>query len=192
MSTSIFPATGWSSLLGQADPARAVLAFDTLYAEGQRQYIESLSVYARQFLHQMERPEVDSIEGLEPTICIDQRPGIANPRSTVATTTEIYDYLRLLMARLGEVSCHQCGAPISQQSLEQIQDTLLALPEGTKVMLLAPLVRGRQGDIKPRHTWQCARRDLCGRGSMARYSRSSTCLSSSPARATRSKRSWTG
>src|SRR5690348_4302778 len=132
-------------ITGPSGSGKSSLAFDTLYAEGQRQYIESLSVYARQFLNQMERPEVDSIDGLEPTICIDQRPGAANPRSTVATTTEIYDYLRLLMARLGEVSCHQCGAPISQQSLEQIQDTLLALPEGTKVMLLAPLVRGRRG-----------------------------------------------
>jgi len=130
---------------GPSGSGKSSLAFDTLYAEGQRQYIESLSVYARQFLHQMERPEVDLIDGLEPTICIDQRPGIANPRSTVATTTEIYDYLRLLMARLGDVTCHQCGAPIRQQSEEQIQDALLALPEGTKVMLLAPLVRGRRG-----------------------------------------------
>jgi excinuclease ABC subunit A len=132
-------------ITGPSGSGKSSLAFDTLYAEGQRQYIESLSVYARQFLNQMERPEVDSIDGLEPTICIDQRPGAANPRSTVATTTEIYDYLRLLMARLGEVTCHQCGAPIRQQSLEQIQAQLLALPEGTKVMLLAPLVRGRRG-----------------------------------------------
>src|SRR5215212_9521789 len=132
-------------ITGPSGSGKSSLAFDTLYAEGQRQYIESLSVYARQFLHQMERPEVDMIDGLEPTICIDQRPGAANPRSTVATTTEIYDYLRLLMARLGDVSCHQCGAAIRQQSLEQIQDALLALPEGTKIMLLAPLVRGRRG-----------------------------------------------
>jgi excinuclease ABC subunit A len=132
-------------ITGPSGSGKSSLAFDTLYAEGQRQYIESLSVYARQFLHQMQRPDVDAIDGLEPTICIDQRPGMANPRSTVATTTEIYDYLRLLMARLGEVSCHQCGARISQQSIEQIQDTLLVLPEGTKVILLAPLVRGRRG-----------------------------------------------
>ena len=132
-------------ITGPSGSGKSSLAFDTLYAEGQRQYIESLSVYARQFLHQMQRPDVDAIDGLEPTICIDQRPGMANPRSTVATTTEIYDYLRLLMARLGEVSCHQCGARISQQSIEQIQDALLVLPEGTKVMLLAPLVRGRRG-----------------------------------------------
>lgn len=132
-------------ITGPSGSGKSSLAFDTLYAEGQRQYIESLSVYARQFLHQMERPDVDSIDGLEPTICIDQRPGMANPRSTVATQTEIYDYLRLLMARLGDVTCHQCGAPIRQQTPEQIQDSLLALPEGTKVMLLAPLVRGRRG-----------------------------------------------
>src|SRR6187402_1372887 len=107
-------------ITGPSGSGKSSLAFDTLYAEGQRQYVESLSVYARQFLHQMERPEVDSIDGLEPTICIDQRPGVANPRSTVATTTEIYDYLRRLMARLGTVTCHQCGSPIQQQSLEQI------------------------------------------------------------------------
>jgi excinuclease ABC subunit A len=132
-------------ITGVSGSGKSSLAFDTLYAEGQRQYIESLSVYARQFLHQMERPEVDSIEGLEPTICIDQRPSAVNPRSTVATVTEIYDYLRLLMARLGEVSCYKCGTPICQQSAEQIQAALLALPENTKIMLLAPLVRGRRG-----------------------------------------------
>ncbi len=132
-------------ITGPSGSGKSSLAFDTLFAEGQRQYIESLSVYARQFLSQLERPDVDVIEGLQPVICIDQRPGQANPRSTVATTTEIYDYLRILFARLGEVSCHQCGQPICQQSIEQIQDTLMALPEGTKLMLLAPLVRGRKG-----------------------------------------------
>src|SRR5262245_53884183 len=132
-------------ITGPSGSGKSSLAFDTLFAEGQRQYIESLSVYARQFLSQLERPDVDQIEGLQPVICIDQRPGQANPRSTVATTTEIYDYLRLLYARLGEVSCHQCGQPIRQQSIEQIQDALMALPEGTKMMLLAPLVRGRKG-----------------------------------------------
>ena len=113
-------------ITGPSGSGKSSLAFDTLYAEGQRQYIESLSVYARQLLHQMERPDVDLIEGLQPTICIDQRPGAANPRSTVATVTEIYDYLRLLMARLGEPSCPQCGEPIQQQIAEQIQETLLA------------------------------------------------------------------
>lgn len=132
-------------ITGPSGSGKSSLAFDTLYAEGQRQYIESLSVYSRQFLQQLERPDVDSIEGLQPTICIDQRPGNQNPRSTVATTTEIYDYLRLLLARLGDVSCHACGQPVRQQSLEQVQDTLLALPEGTKLLILSPLVRGRKG-----------------------------------------------
>ncbi len=132
-------------ITGPSGSGKSSLAFDTLYAEGQRQYIESLSVYARQFLHQMERPDVDLIEGLEPTICIDQRPRSGNPRSTVATVTEIYDYLRLLMARLGDASCYQCGGPIRQQSAEEIQDVLMDLPEGTKAMLLAPMVRGRRG-----------------------------------------------
>ncbi|MCO6456832.1 MAG: excinuclease ABC subunit UvrA [Pirellulaceae bacterium] len=132
-------------ITGPSGSGKSSLAFDTLFAEGQRQYIESLSVYARQFLHQLERPDVDLIEGLQPTICIDQRPGNQNPRSTVATVTEIYDYLRLLLARLGEPFCYQCGAPIRQQTPEQIQDALLELPEGCKVLLMAPLVRGRRG-----------------------------------------------
>ncbi len=132
-------------ITGPSGSGKSSLAFDTLYAEGQRQYIESLSVYSRQFMHQMERPDVDSVEGLQPTLCIDQRPGTANPRSTVGTVTEIYDYLRLLMARLGEASCPQCGQPIRQQTAEQIQEALAALPEGTKLMLLAPMVRSRRG-----------------------------------------------
>jgi len=132
-------------ITGPSGSGKSSLAFDTIYAEGQRQYIESLSVYARQFLNQLERPDVDLIEGLQPTICIDQRPGNQNPRSTVATTTEIYDFLRLLMARVGEVSCHQCGQPVRPQSPEQIEENLVTLGEGTKVVLLAPLVRGRRG-----------------------------------------------
>jgi excinuclease ABC subunit A len=131
---------------GPSGSGKSSLAFDTLYAEGQRQYIESLSVYARQFLHQLERPEVDLIEGLQPTISIDQRAGSRNPRSTVATVTEIYDYLRLLYARLGEASCYQCGRPIRQQTPEQILDDLLALPDGTRLMVMAPMVRGRKGE----------------------------------------------
>jgi len=130
---------------GPSGSGKSSLAFDTLYAEGQRQYIESLSPYARQFLHQLERPDVDLIEGLQPTISIDQRAGSHNPRSTVATVTEIYDYLRLLYARLGETTCYQCGTPIRQQSPEQILDTLLARPAGTRMMILAPIVRGRKG-----------------------------------------------
>jgi excinuclease ABC subunit A len=132
-------------ITGPSGSGKSSLAFDTLYAEGQRQYIESLSVYARQFLNQLQRPDVDLIDGLQPTICIDQRPGSANPRSTVATVTEIYDYLRLLMARVGQASCYQCGHPIRQQAPNQILESLMAMPEGTKVMILAPLVRGRRG-----------------------------------------------
>src|SRR5438445_2397144 len=132
-------------ITGPSGSGKSSLAFDTLFAEGQRQYIESLSVYARQFLHQLERPDVDLIDGLQPTISIDQRAGSQNPRSTVATVTEIYDYLRLLMARLGTPHCYQCGQPIQQQSTEEILEELLQLPAGTKVMILAPMVRGRKG-----------------------------------------------
>jgi excinuclease ABC subunit A len=132
-------------LTGPSGSGKSSLAFDTIFAEGQRQFIESLSVYARQFLDQLERPDVDWIGGLQPTICIDQRPGNLNPRSTVATVTEIYDYLRLLLARLGQPSCHQCGTPIRQQTATQIQERLLELAEGTRLMVLAPLVRGRRG-----------------------------------------------
>lgn len=132
-------------ITGPSGSGKSSLAFDTLYAEGQRQYIESLSVYARQFLHQLERPDVDLVEGLQPTLSIDQHAGSRNPRSTVATMTEIYDHLKLLFARAGTPSCHACGEPIQQQTLEQIQDRLLQLPEGTKAMLLAPMVRGRKG-----------------------------------------------
>ncbi len=135
-------------ITGPSGSGKSSLAFDTIYAEGQRQYIDSLSTYARQFLQQMERPDVDLIEGLQPTLCIDQRPGIASPRSTVATVTEIHDYLRLLFARLGEASCYECGTPIRQQSVEQIQDRLMQLDEGTKVMIMAPMVRGRRGEHK--------------------------------------------
>lgn len=133
-------------ITGPSGSGKSSLAYDTLYAEGQRQYIESLSVYARQFLNQMERPDVDLIEGLQPTISIDQRSGISNPRSTVATVTEIYDYLRLLMSRLGEPTCYQCGEPIRQQSPEQILENLLAMDEGTRMMIMAPMIRGRKGE----------------------------------------------
>ncbi len=135
-------------ITGPSGSGKSSLAFDTLFAEGQRQYIESLSVYARQFLHQMERPDVDLIEGLEPTISIDQRASSQNPRSTVATVTEIYDYLRLLYARLGTATCFNCGATIHQQSPEQIIEDLADLPAGTKLMVMAPFVRGRKGGHK--------------------------------------------
>ncbi len=132
-------------ITGPSGSGKSSLAFDTLFAEGQRQYIESLSIYARQFLHQLERPDVDSIDGLQPTISIDQQAGTQNPRSTVATVTEIYDYLRLLFARVGTPHCYRCGTEIRQQSPEQIVDALAALAEGSKVILLSPLVRGRKG-----------------------------------------------
>jgi excinuclease ABC subunit A len=132
-------------ITGVSGSGKSSLAFDTLLAEGQRQYIQSLSIYARQFFDQMERPDVDRIDGLQPTIAIDQRLGNPNPRSTVATITEIYDYLRLLMARVGDVACPQCGTPIAQQTSEEIEKSIRALPEQTRVMILAPMIRGRRG-----------------------------------------------
>jgi excinuclease ABC subunit A len=135
-------------LTGPSGSGKSSLAFDTLFAEGQRQYIETLSTYARQFIGQLERADVDLVEGLPPTISIDQRAGSLNPRSTVATVTEIYDYLRLLLARLGTPACPECGLPIRPQSAEQIVERLQTLPEGTKAMILAPLVRGRKGAHK--------------------------------------------
>ncbi|MGC3966168.1 MAG: excinuclease ABC subunit UvrA [Pirellulales bacterium] len=132
-------------ITGPSGSGKSSLAFDTLFAEGQRQYVESLSVYVRQFLTQLQRPDVDLIEGLQPTISIDQRAGTQNPRSTVATVTEIHDYLRLLMARVGEPYCPHCNEPIHRQTPEQIIDNLSGLPVGSKVILLSPLVRGRKG-----------------------------------------------
>lgn len=133
-------------ITGPSGSGKSSLAFDTLFAEGQRQYVETLSTYARQFLHQLERPEVDEIQGLPPTICVDQRQGATNPRSTVGTVTEIYDYLRVLLARFGLAHCYSCGGPIQQQSPEQLEAHIQRLPEGTKTILLAPLVRGRKGE----------------------------------------------
>ncbi|MEO6836482.1 MAG: excinuclease ABC subunit UvrA, partial [Candidatus Tumulicola sp.] len=131
---------------GLSGSGKSSLAFDTIYAEGQRRYVESLSSYARQFLGQMEKPDVDYIEGLSPAISIDQKSTSRNPRSTVGTVTEIYDYLRLLYARVGTPHCYNCGREISTQSSEQIVDSILELPEGTRISLLAPLVRGRKGE----------------------------------------------
>ncbi len=130
---------------GPSGSGKSSLAFDTLYAEGKRQYMETLSVHARQFLDQVPRPDVDFIEGLQPTLCIDQNSGNQNPRSTVGTVTEVYDYLRVLMARLGEAHCYQCGGPIRQQTLSEIVARIMALPQGSKVMIMSPLVRGRKG-----------------------------------------------
>ena len=133
-------------ITGLSGSGKSSLAFDTIYAEGQRRYVESLSAYARQFLGQMEKPDVDQIDGLSPAISIDQKGASRNPRSTVGTVTEIYDYLRLLFARIGRMHCPVCGREISRQTVEQMVDQLYAMPDGTRVMLLAPLVRDRKGE----------------------------------------------
>src|SRR5437763_15495868 len=133
-------------ITGLSGSGKSSLAFDTIYAEGQRRYVESLSAYARQFLGQMDKPDVDSIEGLSPAISIDQKTTSRNPRSTVGTVTEIYDYLRLLWARIGQPHCHICGKPIAGQSAEQIIDQVMELPESTRFMVLAPVGRGRKGE----------------------------------------------
>ena len=130
---------------GLSGSGKSSLAFDTIYAEGQRRYVESLSSYARQFLGQMEKPDVDYIEGLSPAISIDQKTTSKNPRSTVGTVTEIYDYLRLLYARIGIPHCPVCGREITQQTVDQIVDKIKELKEGAKIQLLAPIARGRKG-----------------------------------------------
>ncbi len=135
-------------ITGVSGSGKSSLAFDTLYAEGQRRYVESLSAYARQFLEQMEKPDVESIEGLSPAISIEQKTTSRNPRSTVGTVTEIYDYLRLLFARIGEPHCHECGRPIRSQSVQQIVDGILDLPHGARIQVLAPIVRGRKGTYR--------------------------------------------
>ena len=133
-------------LTGLSGSGKSSLAFDTIYAEGQRRYVESLSSYARQFLGQMEKPDVDYIDGLSPAISIDQKTTSKNPRSTVGTVTEIYDYLRLLWARVGTPHCPDCGKEICQQTIDQIIDQVVTLPEGTRVQILAPIVRGKKGE----------------------------------------------
>ena len=132
-------------LTGLSGSGKSSLAFDTIYAEGQRRYMESLSSYARQFLGQMEKPDVESIEGLSPAISIDQKSTNHNPRSTVGTVTEIYDYFRLLYARVGIPHCPKCGREIAKQSVDQMVDQIMELPERTRIQLLAPVVRGRKG-----------------------------------------------
>ena len=132
-------------LTGLSGSGKSSLAFDTIYAEGQRRYMESLSSYARQFLGQMEKPDVESIEGLSPAISIDQKSTNRNPRSTVGTVTEIYDYFRLLYARIGIPHCPKCGREIKKQTVDQMADQIMELPEGSKIQLMAPVVRGRKG-----------------------------------------------
>jgi excinuclease ABC subunit A len=143
-------------ITGLSGSGKSSLAFDTIFAEGQRRYVESLSAYARQFLGQMEKPDVDHIDGLSPAISIDQKSTTHNPRSTVGTVTEVYDYLRLLYARIGHPHCPICGREVSQQTAQQIVDAVLSLPDGTRLMLLAPLVQGRKGEY--RHIFEDMRR----------------------------------
>lgn len=152
----VLPKEKFIVITGISGSGKSSLAFDTLYAEGQRRYVESLSAYARQFLGRLDKPDVDFIEGLSPAISIDQKAMHHNPRSTVATVTEVYDYLRLLFARIGTPHCPQCGRPIVRQTPEQIVDQILNLPEGTRIHVLAPVVRGRKGTYK--HLYEEIRR----------------------------------
>jgi excinuclease ABC subunit A len=135
-------------ITGLSGSGKSSLAFDTIYAEGQRRYVETLSAYARQFLDQMERPDVDTVEGLSPAISIEQKTASRSPRSTVGTVTEIYDYLRLLYATIGIPYCPNCRKPISRQSAQQIVERVMELQGSDRVMILAPLVRGRKGEFK--------------------------------------------
>ena len=146
ISTSTSPRDKLIVITGLSGSGKSSLAFDTLYAEGQRRYVESLSTYARQFLSMMEKPDVDHIEGLSPAISIEQKSTSHNPRSTVGTITEIYDYLRLLFARAGEPRCPDHNLPLKAQEVSQMVDQILALEEGSKVMLLAPMIQGRKGE----------------------------------------------
>ena len=131
---------------GLSGSGKSSLAFDTIYAEGQRRYVESLSSYARQFLGQMDKPDVDFIGGLSPAISIDQKTTSRNPRSTVGTVTEIHDYLRLLWAQIGVPHCPKCGKEIRQQTIDQIVDQIMELPEGTRLQILSPVIRGKKGE----------------------------------------------
>ncbi len=135
-------------ITGLSGSGKSSLAFDTIYAEGQRKYVESLSAYARQFLDQMQKPDVDFIEGLSPAIAIEQRGSASNPRSIIATTTEIYDYLRLLYAHIGQPFCPETGVPIVTQTTSDIVDKILALPPRSRVMILAPVVRDQKGEFR--------------------------------------------
>ena len=162
------------TITGLSGSGKSSLAFDTIYAEGQRRYVESLSAYARQFLQMMEKPDVESIDGLSPAISIDQKTTSRNPRSTVGTVTEIYDYLRLLYARIGHPHCPICGRPIAGQSLESIVDQVLQLEEGTRFTVNAPVVRDRKGEYKD--VFEELRREGFTRVKPSRRSSSSTSL----------------
>src|ERR1035441_396722 len=142
------PRNAFTVITGLSGSGKSSLAFDTIYAEGQRRYVETLSTYGRQFLDQMERPDVDSIDGLSPAISIEQKTTNRSPRSTVGTITEIYDYLRVLYSSIGVPHCPTCGIEISRQSTEQILQQILTIPQGERIMILAPIVRGRKGEYK--------------------------------------------
>src|SRR6476620_7603330 len=144
----VLPRNQLICLTGVSGSGKSSLAFDTLYAEGQRRYVETLSAYARQFLGQLERPHVEHLRGLSPTIAIEQKSASGNPRSTVGTITEIYDYLRLLYARVGEQHCHICGQKVSAQSSDQIVREILALPQSTRLTFVSPLVTHRKGEFR--------------------------------------------
>jgi excinuclease ABC subunit A len=176
---------------GLSGSGKSSLAFDTIYAEGQRRYVESLSAYARQFLEQMEKPDVDLIDGLSPAISIEQKTTASNPRSTVGTVTEIYDYLRLLFANVGVPHCPNCGREITAQSVERIVDLVMTYPQEARINVLAPIVRGRKGEfrkeleaLRPRASPRRA-----STGSSARSTRTSR---SSAGGTTRSRSSSTG
>ena len=139
------PRNSLTVITGLSGSGKSTLAFDTLYAEGQRRYVESLSTYARQFLGQMDKPDVDAIIGLSPAISIEQKTASHNPRSTVGTVTEIYDYLRLLFARIGKAYCYKCKKPISSMSIDQITDRIMALDDQSKIIILAPLIKQQKG-----------------------------------------------
>ena len=141
-----FPRNKLVVISGLSGSGKSSLAFDTLFAEGQRRYMESLSSYARQFLGRMDKPDVDLIEGLSPAISIEQKSTNKNPRSTVGTITEIYDYYRLLFARIGHAHCPECGREIREQSVDQIIDSVLSWEDGTKIQILAPVIRGKKGE----------------------------------------------
>lgn len=143
----VLPRDNMIVFTGLSGSGKSSLAFDTIYAEGQRRYIESLSSYARQFLGQMEKPDVEYIEGLSPSISIDQKTTNRNPRSTVGTVTEVYDYFRLLFARVGTPYCPVCGKKIESQSVDQMVDRIMDYPERTKILLLAPVIKGKKGNI---------------------------------------------
>src|SRR5512136_2753767 len=144
----VIPRDKFVVITGLSGSGKSSLAFDTIYAEGQRRYMESLSAYARQFLGRMEKPDVDYIEGLTQAISIDQKGIRRNPRSTVGTVTEVYDYLRLLFARVGHPHCPKCGREIAMQTVQQIVDAIQNLPENTRIMILAPLIRDRKGEYQ--------------------------------------------